>query len=78
MKQIDVRKDNSDQVTIDKHITDILKNILKVPEDRIKKIEQTSNTYGFFGILKTISGVSMVMSERYNLNFGVSGTTGKT
>ena len=32
------KKRYSDQVTIDKHITDILKNILKVPEDRIKKI----------------------------------------
>ena len=46
------KKRYSDQVTIDKHITDILKNILKVPEDRIKKIEQTSNTYGFLVILK--------------------------
>ena len=39
----------SEKSTIDKHVKNILENDLKIPTDRIKKIEETSNTYGFYG-----------------------------
>ena len=71
------KKRYSDQVTIDKHVTDILKNTLKVSEDRIKKIEQTSNTYGFFGNIRKPFQVCQWLCPKGISNFGVSGTTGK-
>ncbi len=67
----------SDTVPIDKHVESILKNILKVPTNRIKKIEQTSNTYGFIGNMRKPLQVCQWLCPKSISAWGVSGVSGK-
>ena len=67
----------SDTVPIDEHVKDILKNTLKVPDDRINDIEQTSNTYGFFGNMKKPLQVCQWLCPKGISAYGVSGVSGK-
>ena len=67
----------SDTVPIDEHVKNILKNTLKVPDDRINDIEQTSNTYGFFGNMKKPLQVCQWLCPKGISAYGVSGVSGK-
>ena len=67
----------SDTVPIDKHVENILKNILKVPDDKIEKIEQTSNTYGFIGNMRKPLEVCQWLCPKAISAWGVSGVSGK-
>ena len=67
----------SETTTIDKHVEDILKNKLLVPDDRIKKIEQSSNTYGFIGNMRKPLQVCQWLCPKAISSWGVSGVSGK-
>ena len=66
----------SETVPIDKHVESILKNILKVPDDKIEKIEQTSNTYGFIGNMRKPLEVCQWLCPKAISAWGVSGVSG--
>ena len=68
----------SETATIDKHVEDILKNKLLVPDDRIKKIERTSNTYGFIGNMRKPLQVCQWLCPKAISSWGVSGVSGGT
>ena len=67
----------SETSTVDKHVKDILKNKLGVPDDRMN-IEQSSNTYGFIGNMRKPLQVCQWLCPKGISSWGVSGVSGKT
>ena len=67
----------SETSTVDKHVKDILKNKLGVP-DALMNIEQSSNTYGFIGNMRKPLQVCQWLCPKGISSWGVSGVSGKT
>jgi len=67
----------SETSTVDKHVKDILKNKLGVP-DALMNVEQSSNTYGFIGNMRKPLQVCQWLCPKGISSWGVSGVSGKT